>query len=147
MCRWQAFRETGIEKLPDPSNNDGFLLKITPQQAAGNAPAIAVQEEGDMAVKVFIKRYVKKGKTEAAVKLLMDVRSQALKQPGYISGETLINHYDPCNLTVVSTWQTVDDWIRWQESDERSAIEDQLESLQERPANFEIYDLGSVAGQ
>ena len=100
-----------------------------------------------MAVKVFIKRVVKKGQTEAAVKLLMDVRSQALKQPGYISGETLVNHYDPCNIAVVSTWQTIDDWIRWQESDERAAEEDQLESLQEGPANFEIYDLGLVSGK
>jgi heme-degrading monooxygenase HmoA len=100
-----------------------------------------------MAVKVFIKRVVKKGKTEAVVKLLMDVRSQALKQPGYISGETLVNHYDPCNIAVVSTWQTIDDWIRWQESDERAAIEDQLESLQEGPANFEIYDSGLVSGK
>jgi len=100
-----------------------------------------------MAVKVFIKRVVKKGKTEAAVKLLMDVRSQALKQPGYISGETLVNHYDPCNIAVVSTWQTIDDWIRWQESDERAAKEDQLESLQEGPANFEIYDLGLISGK
>ncbi|MEJ2102136.1 MAG: antibiotic biosynthesis monooxygenase [Desulfobacterales bacterium] len=100
-----------------------------------------------MAVKVFIKRYVKKSKTEAALKLLMDVRSQALKQPGYISGETLVNHYDPCNIAVVSTWQTIEDWIRWQESDERAAKEDQLESLQEGPANFEIYDLGSVSGE
>lgn len=100
-----------------------------------------------MAVKVFIKRYVKKGKTKEAVELLKDVRSHALKQPGYISGETLINHYDPCNITVVSTWQTIDDWIRWQESDERSAKEDQLEDLQEGPANFEIYDLGLVSGK
>ena len=99
-----------------------------------------------MAVKVFIKRYVKKGKTQEAVELLKDVRSQALKQPGYISGETLINHYDPCNITVVSTWQTIDDWIRWEESDERSAKEDQLEDLQEGPADFEIYDLGLVSG-
>ena len=99
-----------------------------------------------MAVKVFIKRYIKAGKTEAAVELLKDVRSRALKQPGYISGETLVNHYDPCNITVVSTWQTIDDWIRWQESDERSATEDQLEGLQEGPANFEIYDLGIVSG-
>ncbi|MDH3797735.1 MAG: antibiotic biosynthesis monooxygenase [Desulfobacterales bacterium] len=98
-----------------------------------------------MAVKIFIKRYVKKGKTQEAVELLKDVRSQALKQPGYISGETLINHYDPCNITVVSTWQTIDDWIRWQESDERSAKENQLEGLQERPADFEIYDLGLVS--
>jgi heme-degrading monooxygenase HmoA len=100
-----------------------------------------------MAVKVFIKRYVKKGKTKEAVELLKDVRSHALKQPGYISGETLINHYDPCNITVVSTWQTIDDWISWQESDERSAKEDQLEGLQEGPANFEIYDLGLASGK
>jgi len=95
-----------------------------------------------MAVRVFIKRYVKKGKIEAALDLLKDVRSHALKQPGYISGETLVNHYDPCNITVVSTWQTIDDWIQWQESDARSAKEDQMEGLQEGPTNFEIYDLG-----
>ena len=99
-----------------------------------------------MAVKIFIKRYVKKGKTQDAVELLKDVRSQALKQPGYISGETLINHYDPCNIAVVSTWQTIDDWIRWEESDERSAKENQLEGLLERPADFEIYDLGPASG-
>lgn len=98
-----------------------------------------------MTIKVFIKRYVKKGKTEDTLALLNKVRSQALKQPGYISGETLVNHYDPSNITVVSTWQTIEDWIRWQESDERAAKEDQLESLQEGPANFEIYDLGLVS--
>ena len=98
-----------------------------------------------MAVKIFIKRYVKKGKTREAVELLKEVRSDALNHPGYISGETLINHYDSCNITVVSTWQTIDDWIRWQESDERSAKESQLEGLQEGPTNFEIYDLGMIS--
>ena len=100
-----------------------------------------------MAVKVFIKRSIKRDQTAAAVKLLMELRSRALKQPGYISGETLVNHYDPRNIAMVSTWQTIDDWIRWQESDERAAKEDQLESLQVGPANFEIYDLVSVSGK
>ena len=95
-----------------------------------------------MAIKVLIKRYVKKGKTEAALALMNDVRSQALKQTGYISGETLVNHYDPCMITIVSTWQTIEDWIHWQESDQRATQEDQLEILQERPAVFEIYDFG-----
>ena len=94
-----------------------------------------------MAVKIFIKRKVRRGKTQEAVELLKEVRSRALKQPGYISGETLINHYDPCNITVVSTWQSIDDWIRWEESDERSSKEGQLESILEGPADFEIYDL------
>ncbi len=100
-----------------------------------------------MAVKVFIKRNIKQGKTQAALEMLNEVRSHALKQPGYISGETLVNHYDPCNIIVVSTWQSIDDWIRWQESDQRSGKEDQLESLQEAPANFEIYDLGLPSGK
>ena len=97
-----------------------------------------------MAIKVFIKRHVKKGKTKDTLTLLNEVRGQALKQPGYISGETLVNHYDPCNIMVVSTWQTIEDWIRWEESEARAAKEDQLESLQEAPADFEIYDLGSA---
>jgi len=94
-----------------------------------------------MAVRIFIKRNVKKGRTEEAVELLKEVRSQALKQAGYISGETLINHYDPCSITVVSTWQSIDDWIRWEESDARSSTEEQLEGLLEGPTDFEIYDL------
>lgn len=98
-----------------------------------------------MAIKVFIKRHVRKGKAEDTLALLNEVRSQALKQPGYISGETLVNHYDPCNITVVSTWQTIEDWIRWQESDARATKEDQLESLQEGPADFEIYDHGPAS--
>ncbi len=104
-----------------------------------------IYAEVDMAIKVFIKRYVRKGKTEDTLALLNEVRSQALKQPGYISGETLVNHYDPCNITVVSTWQTIEDWIRWQESDARATKEDQLESLQEGPADFEIYDQGPAS--
>ena len=98
-----------------------------------------------MAIKVFIKRHVRKGKAEDTLALLNAVRSQALKQPGYISGETLVNHYDPCNITVVSTWQTIEDWIRWEESDARATKEDQLESLQEGPADFEIYDQGPAS--
>jgi heme-degrading monooxygenase HmoA len=95
-----------------------------------------------MAIKVFIKRHIKEGKTDAALALLQLFRRDALKQPGYISGETLVNHYDPRSITVVSMWQTVDDWIRWQESDERSSREAELEGLLEQPTKFEIYDLG-----
>jgi heme-degrading monooxygenase HmoA len=95
-----------------------------------------------MAIKVFIKRHIKEGKTDAVLALLHLFRTNALKQPGYISGETLVNHYDPRSITVVSMWQTVDDWIRWQESDERSSHEAELEGLLEQPTKFEIYDLG-----
>lgn len=95
-----------------------------------------------MAVKVLIKRHFKEGKTTEVFALLLKFRHNAMNQPGYISGETLTNHYDPGSMTVISTWQTIEDWIRWQESDEREANETQLESMLEEPTKFEIYDIG-----
>ena len=95
-----------------------------------------------MTVKVFIKRHVKEGKVDEACELLNKIRSHAMNQHGYISGETLVNHYDYRSITIISTWHSVDDWISWEEGDERATNEAELESLLEEPAKFEIYDLG-----
>ena len=91
-----------------------------------------------MAVKVFIKRHIKEGKVDDAYTLLNKIRSEAMNQSGYISGETLVNHYDYRSITVISTWQSVEDWIVWEESDDRAANESELESLLEQPTRFEI---------
>ena len=95
-----------------------------------------------MAVKIFIKRYVKKGKTQEAVELLKDVRSQALKQPGYISGETLICIDPPGRneYLVRSTWHSVEDWNNWLHSEERTILDDQIEQLSREKAEYAIYE-------
>ena len=95
-----------------------------------------------MAIKVLIKRHIKDGKIEEALDLLNKLRGKAMNQPGYISGETLVNHFDSRSTTVISTWQTIEEWINWQESDERATTEANLESILEEAAKFEIYDLG-----
>ena len=95
-----------------------------------------------MTVKIFIKRHIQENKTEGALSLLKQSRVAAMDQPVYISGETLVNYYDPRSVTVVSTWQTVEDWISWQESDERDRNEAQLEEMLEQPTKYEIYDVG-----
>ncbi len=95
-----------------------------------------------MTVKVFIKRHIKEGNVERALEMLNDFRGMAIRQPGYISGETLINHYDHRSITVVSTWHCLEDWIQWQESTERETNESQLENLLEEPTTYEIYDVG-----
>jgi len=95
-----------------------------------------------MAIKIVIKRQFKADTAEKAFALLNKFRLDAMNLPGYISGETWINHYDPCKVTVVSTWQTVEDWIRWEESDQRAANEEKLEGLLEARTKFEVYDLG-----
>ncbi len=95
-----------------------------------------------MTVKIFIKRHIKASKVEEAYALLNKIRSNAMNQTGYVSGETLVNHYDSRSITVISTWQSVEDWIRWEESDDRASTEAELESLLEEPTKFEVYDLG-----
>ena len=95
-----------------------------------------------MAVRVFIKRHFKDGHTTEALSLLKQFRHTAMDQPGYISGETLVNHYDARSITVISTWESIDDWIRWQESAQRASTESNLEKLLEQPTKYEVYDMG-----
>ena len=97
-----------------------------------------------MAIKIVIRRQFKANAAEKAFEMLNSLRHDAMNLPGYISGETWVNHYDPCSITVVSTWQTVEDWIRWEESDERAANEEKLEGLLEKGTKFEVYDLGEM---
>lgn len=98
-----------------------------------------------MAVKILIKRQFKESCAKQAIAMLNKFRHTAMSQSGHVSGETWVNHYDPCRITVVSTWQTVDDWIRWEESDERAAIEGQLKDMLAAPAEFEVYDVGRTS--
>jgi heme-degrading monooxygenase HmoA len=96
-----------------------------------------------MSVKVLIKRHLKSGHVQTAVKMLDEFRRMAMRQPGFISGETLVNHYDPRSITVVSAWRTLEDWINWQSSDQRSENEASLEQFLELPTKYEVYNMKS----
>ena len=94
-----------------------------------------------MAVKVFIKRHIKEGQVEKVLSLLADFRKSAMNQPGHVSGETLVNHYDPNCVVVVATWASVDDWVRWQSSEGRDSNEALIEDLLDQPTVYEVFDL------
>ena len=99
-----------------------------------------------MAAKIFIKRHIKAGRVEEALQMINDFRKKAMDQPGYLSGETLVNHYDARCLVVVSTWRTVEDWIRWQDSDARDCNEALIEGLLDKPTAYEVFDIRSATG-
>ncbi|MBW2582766.1 MAG: hypothetical protein JRE36_04125, partial [Deltaproteobacteria bacterium] len=54
-----------------------------------------------MNAKILIKRRFKKGKQKEIIALLRELRSSALHQSGYISGETLTSSEDPQALMVI----------------------------------------------
>ena len=96
-----------------------------------------------MAVKVFIKRQIKEGKSKEVFKLLNKFRSNAMDQKGYVTGETLMSYQDPRCLLVISTWQSIDNWLAWKENNERKANEAKLEQFLEAPTEYDEFIFGT----
>lgn len=92
-----------------------------------------------MAVKVFIKRRVPDGRSRGLIPLLRKIRSMALEQEGYISGETLRNFHDPEIYLVLSSWQSFNDWKKWFESRERKEIQGKIDVLLGGETEYDIF--------
>ena len=95
-----------------------------------------------MAVKIIIKRSVPKDKEPELLPLLVEMRSKATTQPGYISGETLRNVKDPEDYIVISTWQSEEVWRAWVSSKERTEIQEKIDALLGETTDYGIYFYG-----
>ena len=95
-----------------------------------------------MAVKIIIKRKVPKEKESGLLPLLVEMRSKAAAQPGYISGETLRNVHDPEDYLVISTWQSEEVWKTWTSSKERIQIQEKIDALLGETTDYGIYFYG-----
>ncbi len=95
-----------------------------------------------MAVKIFIKRQVmKKDKPELGI-LLNRLRSLTLSQKGYISGETMRRVDTPDEYMVISTWNSFDNWQKWFQSEQRKAIQYEIDLLLGEKTEYAIYEEG-----
>ena len=92
-----------------------------------------------MIVKVIIKRKSKEGKAREVFTLLNKIRSDAMNQKGYITGETLINHDNPREVLVIAMWQDMENWLKWRDNPDRKANEALLERCLEEPTVYESY--------
>lgn len=95
-----------------------------------------------MAVKIIIRRKVPKGKDTQLLPLLLELRSKAITQPGYVSGETLRNVNEPEDFVVISTWKSLADWRTWEGNKERGEILRKIEALLDEKAIYGIYFYG-----
>jgi heme-degrading monooxygenase HmoA len=96
-----------------------------------------------MIAKIIIKRRFKAGHDRQILALLNELRSRAMTQPGYISGETLTKSNHPHSLVVIATWQSMQCWHDWRESNDRQKFEAMLDIYQEGPTEYEEFYLGT----
>lgn len=93
-----------------------------------------------MAIQVIIKRKIKQGQqAKVLIPLILQMRARAMYQPGYITGETLVNIDQPEECLVISTWQSLEDWNEWIRNPERTKMEHKIETLTGEKTKYRIY--------
>ncbi len=92
-----------------------------------------------MTVRVFIEREIQSGNDLKLHNLLMQLRTKAMLQKGYITGETLRDVSNASKFLVIGTWNSVDDWNAWQTNAERQKIQAELDKLLKIPEKITVY--------
>jgi heme-degrading monooxygenase HmoA len=92
-----------------------------------------------MSVEIIIERKFKGAPFLEHLHAIDDLRMKAMKQKGYIRGETLVNLEDQREVVVLSFWSSLDDWKTWLNSEERQKMENELASYLEEPVRIRSY--------
>ena len=94
-----------------------------------------------MAISVMIQRVFKdEEKAAKLAPLIVQLRSQATIQPGYITGKTFRCLDCPGEYLVISTWNSLNDWNRWLNSEPRKALQVQVDDLLGEKTQYRVYE-------
>ena len=94
-----------------------------------------------MAISVMIQREFKDDEKAAQLApLIVKLRSLATIQPGYITGKTFRCMDCPGEFLVISTWNSLDDWNRWLNSEQRMGIQKQVDDILGEKTQYLIYE-------
>lgn len=92
-----------------------------------------------MGVKVVIERKFREPVVLKDIQIIEDIRIQALRQRGYIGGETMVNAEDFHEVVVLSAWSSVYDWTSWLENADRIKLENALTVHLAEPAKIRAF--------
>jgi len=92
-------------------------------------------------VRVVIQRKLKEGKKGDLLPLLRALRTAAMSHSGYIHGESLVGSEDPSIISVLSTWQSLEEWKVWEKSRQRVRLYEQIEPLLAEKPRVSVYQV------
>ena len=88
-----------------------------------------------------VERRFQTGKTDDAVRLMVELRRRMMKRGGCISDETLRSEDDPSLWLDVSTLTYSDRWKEWEAAREHKELQSEIENLLTAPENISIFDI------
>jgi quinol monooxygenase YgiN len=98
-------------------------------------------------IKVLLERSVKREKYRELLNLIKELRSAALHQPGYMTGETLVSEDDIVKVLVISSWVSEEHWKAWLTSEHRIQLETIADGLLEEEVKVSVYGIPDDEGE
>lgn len=95
-----------------------------------------------MSIKILVERKFMDTPSEGDIEVIHKIRVLAMKQKGYIGGETLINYIDNKEVVILAQWTDIDGWNRWINSKERKKLEQELSPHLSGPTQIRVFSLG-----
>jgi heme-degrading monooxygenase HmoA len=92
-------------------------------------------------IRVLIERRLIEHVETFAYDAFREIRHEAIKKPGYISGETLRDIDDPNHFIVISSWQSREDWNAWASSEERLQADEQFRAALAETEKITVLEL------
>lgn len=92
-----------------------------------------------MAIRVLIEREIEPGNELKLHHALTQLRAEATRAKGYISGETLRSLDNPTRFLVISTWNSIEDWKNWENNADRKKYREGLRDMMRCTEKTHIY--------
>jgi len=95
-------------------------------------------------IKAIIARHIKKD--EDISHFLRQLRGAAIREAGYVSGQTLVNTEDDSEIVVISTWLSLEHWKAWETSEERLSLYRLIKPLLREEPRVKTYRVAATEG-
>ena len=92
-----------------------------------------------MQVTLMVERNVIPGEQESVKRLLRELRSNATRQPGFISGQSVIDAFSPTRVMTITMWTSMAAWEAWENSPERVSITGRIAGLLQEPPVLRLW--------
>ena len=79
--------------------------------------------------------------------ILLKLRSHVITYPGFISAENLMNTQDNSIIFVLYTWNKIEDWKLWEETNTRKKILQEAEPILCEQPRVKVYRVLSTTGR
>ncbi|TQV73674.1 antibiotic biosynthesis monooxygenase [Aliikangiella marina] len=91
-------------------------------------------------IRVIIERHIKEGCFHDYLDMIRRARKQATAVEGFIAGELLQENANANHAVIISSWENLEAWNKWQSSDERAKVLTEMRPLLESDESVTVLE-------